>query len=59
MRNSQKFPLAQPFVEHSAGYFGIPVIKPGEEAKDDGPYQHIMKVRHDEVRVVQLPVPGG
>src|SRR5271170_2892848 len=52
-------PLAQPLVEHLAGHFREPVVEPSEEAEDDGSHQNIVEMGDNEIRVVQLPVPGG
>src|SRR5262249_6917749 len=42
--------FAQFFAEHSPGNLGIPVIECGEHRKQNSTHNHIVKVRHDEVR---------
>src|SRR6201999_329347 len=50
--------LAEAFVEHSPGDFGIPVIKSGEESEQNSADDHVVKMGDDEVRAAKLPVKG-
>src|SRR6266403_771909 len=49
-----KFPKR--FMQHPAGDLGIPVVNCAEDTKQDSAYDHIMKVRDNEVRTAELPV---
>src|SRR5262245_22297665 len=51
-----EMPQAEFLVQHPAHCFWIPVINGGKESERKTTDQHVMKVRHHEVRVGQLPV---
>ena len=48
--------LAQPLVEHPAGHLREPEVHPAEHREHDRAEQHVVEVRHDEVRVRDVPV---
>ena len=48
--------LAQPLVEHPAGHLGEPEVHAGEDGEHDGAEEHVVEVRDDEVRVVDVEV---
>src|ERR1700756_3425129 len=48
--------LAQAFIQHSSGDFGVPVIKRTEEGKQNSADDHIMKVGDDKVGAAELPI---
>ena len=61
MKSDQKQPemeLAQAFMQHSSGYFGIPVVKCTEESEQNSADDHVMKVGDDKVGAAELPVEG-
>src|SRR4029077_11110443 len=48
--------FAETFVQHSPGDFWIPVIKCGEERKQNSAHDHVVKMRNNKVRAAKLPV---
>ena len=42
--------LAQPLAQHPAGDFRVPVVERGEEREENAADDHVVEVRHDEVR---------
>src|SRR4029077_6058438 len=48
--------LAKGFVEHPPGYFRVPVIKRGKEREQKSADDHIVKMRHNKIGVVELPI---
>src|SRR5262245_62560343 len=51
-----EMPQAQFLVKHPPHRFWIPVVNGGKDGERKTTDQHVMKVRHHEVRVGQLPV---
>src|SRR5215831_15700247 len=51
-----EMPETQFLVKHPAHRFWIPVVNSGKDGERKTTDQHVMKVRHHEVRVGQLPV---
>ncbi len=51
-----KVQLPEGFIQHPPGDLGIPVVNCAEDAKQDSAYDHIVKVRDDEVGTSELPV---
>src|SRR5215470_5316505 len=49
-------PQSESTIEHAAHRFRIPVIKASEDAEEKCTDKGVVKVRHDEVGVRQLPV---
>src|SRR5581483_2480743 len=48
--------FAEPLAQLPASKFRVPVIKCGEERKQDSTDDYVVKVRHHKVRVAELPV---
>ena len=48
--------LAQPLVEHPAGHLREPEVDAGEDGEHDRAEQHVVEVRHHEVRVGDVEV---
>src|SRR5215471_16708676 len=51
-------PFAQRLAQHSSRDFGVPVIERTEYGNQNPSDDHVMKVRHDEVGVTELPIEG-
>src|SRR3984957_5950707 len=51
-----EMPFAQTLAQHSASYFGIPVVERGEDCEQDSAYNHVMKVRHYKIGQAKLPI---
>ncbi len=56
MNSIQKIQLAKALVQHAPGHFGEPVMECAEQREERAADQHVMKMRHHEVRVVHLQV---
>src|SRR5260370_3379625 len=50
--------LAQAFMQHSSGDFGVPVTKCAEEREQNSADDHVMKVGDDKVGAAKLPIEG-
>ena len=51
-----KMPVAQFLIQHLAEGLGKPIIEAREDTEDDPTEDDVVKVRHDEVGIAQLPV---
>src|SRR5262249_31368242 len=49
-------PEAELLVQHSPGGLRIPVVDPAKYTEQHAADQHVVKMRHDEVRIGQLPI---
>src|SRR5580700_6421505 len=59
MESDEKKPEVQPakrLVVHSSGHFRKPIVEGSKEREENRPYDDIVKVRDDEVRIRKLPV---
>src|SRR5260370_12134287 len=50
--------LAQAFMQHSSGDFGVPVTKCAEEREQNSADDHVMKVGDDKAGAAKLPIEG-
>src|SRR5258708_37004206 len=57
-REEPEMEFAQGFAQHPSRDFREPVIKRTEKAEQDPAYDHVVKVRDDEVGIAELPVKG-
>jgi hypothetical protein len=53
---NQKLRLSEPRVEHAAGHLRQPVVESRHDREHDAADQHVVKMGHDEIRVMHLPV---
>src|ERR1044071_5512527 len=51
--------LAQSFIHHAAGHFGNPVVQASKHRKYRATNQDIVKMRNDEVGVMNLYIHGN
>src|SRR5215471_771207 len=49
-------PEAELLIQHSPGGLREPVVDPAEYTEQHAPDQHVVKMRHDEVTIGQLPI---
>src|SRR5262249_14196953 len=49
-------PFAQSFAQHSSGELRVPVVKRAEEREKNSAHDHVMKVRHNKIRIAKLPI---
>jgi len=59
MKSDGKYPevpKAEAGIEQAAGRFGEPIIKAGENPENDSPYDDVVKVSDNEIRIVELPI---
>src|SRR5665213_2140309 len=51
-----KMPLAQRLIQHAAGHFWKPIVEGREDGEENRTHQHVVEMRHHEIRSAELPI---